>query len=171
MTNLRADYWDADGTSLHTWAIHLERTPDRRIGGRKGGNPSPLGIDGDDHRDKPYGPVTFLVAGWVSDRDADGTLPTDPLLRIARREANLDTLEAALRGAGGQVTLTKRRYEDVAGTPTVVPYTREVELVTFDSVAVPSDRRQLAAANWTAELYAADPWWYTSPGGVRDHLG
>lgn len=168
MANTRTDYWDVDGLSLHTPAVHLTVTPARKAPGRKGTNPSPIGLDGDRHADKPWGPVTWLLEGWVSDRTDAGVLAATAPLRIAQREANLDALEAALRGTGGQVTITKRRHTTGGG---IEAFTRLIEMWNFDAVySVDLPRDVMATAAWTAEVHSADPWWYTSPGGVKDHL-
>ena len=172
MANLRADYWQAGALSLHTFAVHLDVTPSRVITGRKGTNPNPVGLDGDTHKDKPVGPSTRLLKGWISDRDADGGLAATAALRIAQTEANIDALYVALYAAGGQVTITKRRLElDGIGGTTVEVYTAAAELLTFDvsyDGTIPRDQGAVAA--WTAELHQADPWWYDDT-PAKAHLG
>lgn len=163
MANLVAEYWDIDGTSLHTLGIFL-----RTLGGDLTGG---VEMRGDDVT-VPYRPgalwerkapstriLTLEVT--VTDRRPDDTLDSSIALRKARFHANLQAARRLLwRDDGSQFALTKRWYQaDFTDSSPAATLVSATAMAAFSSGMEPEGSDPLACT-FTVELVIADPYFF-----------
>lgn len=163
MTNLIPEYWDIDGTSLHTLGTHLTNLGGDVTGGvdLRGENLQVPYRPGAFWVEKTPGQRTLTLAVTVTAARPDGTQEATDTLRKARFNANLRAVRRLMwRDNGAQFALTKRWYEAdfTAGTPvaTLVSATAQAEFV--DGIEPESD--ESFACTFTVDLLLADPYFY-----------
>lgn len=154
MANTKPDFWDVEGTSLHTMRWNVD-TLDGTDGlpPRKGANVEVPGIDGAIFRAKKWASRVVPLTGWVSNMDADGVRAATSDGRLAQLNENIKAFKTLLVGAGGQQTLTKRVRE----TTGLVLYTAKVEFHDLTIAYPEGDRMRVL---FTVDAVMADPYWY-----------
>lgn len=163
MTNLIPEYWDIDGTSMHTLGTHLSNLGGDFTGGAdlRGENLSVPYRPGAFWVEKTPGQRTLTLAVNVTDAKPDGSFEATETLRKARFNANLRAVRRLLwRDNGGQFSLTKRWYEAdfSAGTP-VATLVSATALAEF-SDGIEPEGDDAFSCMFTVDLLLADPYFY-----------
>jgi hypothetical protein len=154
VTNVITDYWDVDGTSLHTYATGITTLGGSRSGVPKfrGENTQAAARRGAVHRPKVADSRVITLAMEVTGVDANspGATPTATQFR-----ANLRALQRLFwRPAAGQFVLT-RRWNEGAGQVTAAA------LGSFEDGLEPTMVGNKMAKT-TVDVRLADPFFYTA---------
>jgi hypothetical protein len=156
VTNTTEEYWDVDGTSLHTYAWNIET-----LGGRlnvpllRGEDITVPYNPGEVWRQKMPGSRVLSLAMWVKDSDEAGTEPTLAADHRVVFNENWDTLVRLFFSRTRQLVLTRRQEFDAG----YLVSTAHAELASDMSVAMIGRM----AGTFVVDLKLADPYFYADP--------
>jgi hypothetical protein len=155
MSNSTAEFWDADGVSLNTFAFNITT-----LGGDRMAPPPLRGDDitipaspGQRWMPKMVDGRTITLGMWVIGAEEDGTAPVDGN-RKAQFDENWRKLRNLLWTYDREIVLTKRFY--VGG----VLKTASARAAFAGGLNPKMDGQQRAA--FTVDLYLADPYFYSA---------
>jgi hypothetical protein len=130
MTTWTEEFWEVDGTPLHTYAWGVELLGMDNLPSRRGSNFVVPYRHGEVWRPKQFGPRAIGLAMWVLDQNENGTAggisqtranverlkalfaPTDRQLQITKRIKTAEDRAALFNGVGGEVITTPNRAEN-----------------------------------------------------------
>jgi len=156
MTNAIDEYWDADGTSLHTYAHSIESTGEH-IRGTAALRGSDLLVPfrpGEVWTPKVPGPRTITLKMWVRGTDADGVWDADP---HGKFNDNFIALRRLLWRTDRQIALTKRWRSAADGLIHVATAHAEYSSG-LDNMAILDNYRDSTAGKFTVDLRLSYPY-------------